>query len=211
MFRSDNTNVISPSLEPLFLQFADTEVANIWLALLRSYAAPEVYGRWIYATEGGLYRMWRQVDMDCVQGRGFGAYKLVEEPSFGDLDPKLEPDPVDIDVYCEIFVNGCLSGRTTVKKGLGSPDWHEQFTFTDLPPFANLEVVVWRDKKLARPMMIGSTVIALMNFRRGEQVEGWFPVLSGQHHAGVIVGEIRLKLRVDEYVALAGNTALQLY
>ena len=141
--------------------------------------------------------MWRQVDMTCVQGRGFGSPKLASEGP-GDFDSREEAELIDIDVYCEIFVNGFLSGRTTVKKGLGSPDWHEQFTFTDLPPFANLEIVVWRDKKIAKPVMIGSTVIALMNFRRGEQIEGWFPVLNGQCHAGVIVGELRLKLRVDE-------------
>lgn len=180
------------------MQFADTEILNIWTALLRSYASPEVYGRWIYASEGGLYRMWRQVEMECVQGRGFGSSKLMEDASFGDFDSRAESDPVDIDVYCEIFVNGFLSGRTTIKKGLGSPDWREQFTFTDLPPFANLEILVWRDRRAARPVLIGSTVIALMNFRRGEQTEGWFPVLSSQHHAGIIVGEVRLKLRVDE-------------
>lgn len=132
--------------------------------------------------------------MVCIQGRGLGILRLPDDM----LEADKQDDQVDIDVYCEIFVNAQLSGRTTIKKSLGAPDWREHFTFTDLPPFGNMEIIVWRDKKLNKPVMIGNIVIALMNFRRGEQVEGWFPILSSQHHAGIVVGEIRLKVRVDE-------------
>ncbi|KAI0689605.1 Rho GTPase activation protein [Cytidiella melzeri] len=193
------TYSFTPTSDPLYLAFSDSNVMNIWIALLRSYASPEVYGRWIYPSEGGLYRMWRQIEMFCVQGRNLGTSRLPEE--LGETESKQE-DLVDIDVYCEIFVNGYLSGRTTTKKGLGSPDWQEKFEFLDLPPFGTLEIIVWRDKKLTKPVMIGSTVMALMNFRRRDFVEGWFPVVSPQHHAGIVVGEIRLKMRVDEEIIL---------
>jgi Ca2+-dependent lipid-binding protein len=139
--------------------------------------------------------MWRQIELVCVQGRNLGTSRLPEE--LGDPEYKQE-DPVDIDVYCEIYMNGCLSGRTTTKKGLGSPDWQEKFMFLDMPPFGALEVIVWREKKLSKPVMVGSITVTLMNFRRREYVEGWFPVLSAQHHAGIVVGELRLKLKVDE-------------
>lgn len=135
--------------------------------------------------------------MTCIQGRNLGTLRLPEE--LGESEGKQE-DPVDIDVYCQIIVNGHISGRTTIKKGLGSPDWQEKFKFLDLPPFGTLEILVLKDKKLTKPVAIGSVVIALMNFRRREYVEGWFPVLSTQHHAGIVVGELRLRIRVDEYV-----------
>ena len=139
--------------------------------------------------------MWRQVELVCMQGRSLGVSKSsADDANNGDADG----DAVDLDIYCEFLVNGLLSGRTTVKKGLGSPDWHEKFAFTDLPPFENLEVVVYREKR--QPVLIGSTIIPLMNFRRGEYVEGWFPVLGGQSYIGSMMGEIRLKLKVDEYV-----------
>ncbi|KAL1951926.1 hypothetical protein VTO73DRAFT_1075 [Trametes versicolor] len=189
--------------EPLYIQFEDEETSNTWLALLRSYAMPEVYGRWLSPEDGGLYRMWRQVDLMCIQGRNLGVTRVLsDEPSVADLDGKPDVDAIDMDVYCEIFVNGTLCGRTTVKKGIGSPDWHERFVLPDLPPFENLEIVVWREKRLAKPTIIGTVVIVLVNFRRGETVEGWFPVLHGGQASSTQAGEMRLKVRVDEEIIL---------
>jgi hypothetical protein len=112
-----------------------------------------------------------------------------------------DTEAVDLNVSCEIHLNEQLCGRTTVKKGIGAPDWHEKFTFSDLPPFENLELIVWREKKLLKPVIMGSIRIALGNFRRGEAIEGWFPVLhNGPIASGVQVGDIRMKIRVDECV-----------
>ncbi|KAI0669886.1 Rho GTPase activation protein [Trametes maxima] len=193
----------APPTEPLYIQFEDEDAAHTWLALLRSYAMPEVYGRWLSPEDGGLYRMWRQVDLTCIQGRNLGVTRpFSDEPSLADQDPKVDTDAIDMDVYCEIFANGVLSGRTTVKKGIGSPDWHERFVLSDLPPFENLEIVVWREKRLSKPAILGSVVIVLVNFRRGETVEGWFPVLHGGQASSTQVGEMRLKVRVDEEIIL---------
>ncbi len=183
-------------MEPLYLHFADMEIMNTWVVLLRSYALPEVYGRWLSARDGGLYRMWRQVELVCLQGRNLGVTRYSLDDSVGgDVEPG---DSVDLDLYCEFRVNDICAGKTTVKKGAGSPDWHEKFAFTDLPPFQNLEVLVYREKRMPKPLLLGSTLIPLMNFRRGEHVEGWFPVLGGQYRPGTVMGEIRLKLKVDE-------------
>ena len=203
--------------EPTYLHFADTETLNTWLVLLRSYATPEIYGRGLSRTDGGLYRMWRQVELVCLQGRNLGTSRSADEGSCAgtgdssdgrgdrdrdkDRDRDRDGDPVvDLDIFCELYVNAVLAGKTTTKRTLGSPDWHEKFAFTDLPPFANLEVLVYREKKMQKAVLMGSTVIPLMNFRRGEYVEGWFPVLGGQGYVGAVMGEVRLKLKVDEYV-----------
>ena len=185
---------------------------------------PEVYGRWLSPEDGGLYRMWRQVDLTCLQGRGLGATRPLAAPaddggggSGGDADGsgsggggggtagggggaggRADGDAIDMDVYCEVFVNGTLCGRTTVKKGIGAPDWHERFVLPDLPPFESLELVVWREKRLTRPAVVGSVVVELVNFRRGDAVEGWFPVLHGGPSSSTQAGEMRLKIRVDE-------------
>jgi C2 domain len=168
---------------------------------MRSYAIPEVYGRWFFPAEGGSYRMWRQVDLTVIQGRNLGiARPLAGVSSDGtsglDLDSRPETDVVDLDVSCEIHLNDILCGRTTVKKGIGPPDWHESFTFSDIPPFENLDIIVWREKRLIKPTVMGSVRVTLSNFRRGETVEGWFPVLH--NGTGLQIGDIRLKIRVDE-------------
>jgi hypothetical protein len=152
--------------------------------------------------------MWRQVELTLIQGRNLGNTKpyiesMANTGVVGNADPYLEPEAIDLDVSCEILLNNTPCGRTTVKKGIGSPDWHENFTFSELPPFETLQVIVWREKKLFKPTIMGSVRIALSNFRRGETVEGWFPVLnSGPVATDLHFGDIRLKIRVDECVCL---------
>jgi len=148
--------------------------------------------------------MWRQVELTLIQGRNLGQTKpfiesMTNTGVVGNADPYSESETVDLDVSCEIHLNNTLCGRTTVKKGIGSPDWHESFTFSELPPFETLDVIVWREKKLFKPTIMGSVRITLSNFCRGETVEGWFPILhSGPIGSDFQVGDIRLKLRVDE-------------
>jgi hypothetical protein len=178
---------------------------NIWMALLRSYASPELYGK-SRAKGGGTYRIWRQVELTCIQGRNIGAPRPAESNSngmAGDLEGRGDAEAGDLDLFCEVYFNSVLSGRTVVKKSTGSPDWHESFLFTDLPPFEKLAIVVWREKKLQKPFVIGTVHITLTNFRRGEPVEGWFPVLfGGSTVACAEVGQLRLKLKVDEEIVL---------
>ncbi|KAJ7597039.1 GTPase activating protein [Mycena floridula] len=186
------------SAEPVYLQFANADACNTWLTLLRSYAIPEIYGRLFFPEDGGSYRMWRHVELTVTQGRNLGNPKPLDgAESSSDLDP------IDLDVSCDINLNNVLCGKTTIKKGIGAPEWHENFSFSDLPPFDNLEIVVWREKKLFKPTILGSVRIALSNFRRGEMMDGWFPVVqNGAVASDLRVGELRLKIRVDEEIIL---------
>lgn len=139
--------------------------------------------------------MWRQVELTVIQGRNLNNQKT----DTGNKDDLNDEDGSDSEISCEIYLNGVLSSRTTVKRGFGSLDWHETFTFPDLPPFENLDIIVWRVKKLSKPISLGTTRIALGNFRRGDPVEGWFPVVqSGALGSECRVGDLRLKIRVDE-------------
>jgi hypothetical protein len=196
----------APSLtteESIYLQFDSPNVFNTWLALLRSYALPEIYGRWFFPSEGGSYRMWRQVDLNIKQGRNIGSskpFELDDDEDDGN-ESTSEPEPVDLDVFCEILLNETLCARTTVKKGIGSPEWHEGFMLSDLPPFESLDILVWQQKKHFKPYLLGTVRLSLNIFCRGELVEGWYPVLqAGSIASDTIVGEIRLQIRVDEYV-----------
>ncbi|KAH9486933.1 putative Ras GTPase-activating-like protein ngap [Psilocybe cubensis] len=189
----------SHTAEPLYIQFPNADTSSTWQALLKSYAIPEIYGRWFFPMDGGSYRMWRQVELTVTQGRNIG----IPVNSYNGHDYGAENDGADVDVSCEIHLNDILCSRTTTKRGLGALDWHESFLFSGLPPFENLEIVVWREKKLSKPAVLGITRIALANFRRGDTVEGWFPVLqTGSIGTEVQFGELRLKIRVDEEIIL---------
>ena len=147
----------SHTAEPLFLQFPSAEACSTWHVLLKSYAIPEIYGRWLIPTEGGSYRMWRQVELTIVQGKNLGLTRYDGNGS----DVNLEYDGLEVDLSCEIHLNDILYSRTTVKKGPGSPGWHENFTFPGLPPFENLDIIVWQEKKLSKPSVLGITRITL--------------------------------------------------
>jgi C2 domain len=137
--------------------------------------------------------MWRQVELTIVQGKNLGLTR------YDGANTNFEFDGLEIDLSCEIHLNDILCSRTTVKKGSGSPDWHENFTFPDLPPFESLDIIVWREKRMSKPSVLGITRIALGNFRRGDAVEGWFPVINGGAIGTEIqVGKLRLKICVDE-------------
>ena len=101
------------------------------------------------------------------------------------------------DLFCEVALDNVVSGRTTVKYRTNAPEWFESFTFRDLPGFGSMHVNVWRDRKLFGPSLIGVVEISLANFRRGEFVEGWWPVFSPTGN-GMQVGEVKLRMRVDE-------------
>lgn len=183
------------------MKFSSSDHMNTWIALLRSYAIAEIYGRSHAPSEGGLYRMWRQVQLEINQARNLGMSKspsdFVSSPMSSDFDAT--NDGVDMEVSCEIYVTDVLCGRTTIKKSVGSPEWHEQFTFSDLPPFGDMLVHVYREKKVFKPQLLGTIQINLGNFRRGEMLEGWFPVIAAnQSVSGVQVGELRLRIKVDE-------------
>jgi len=191
-------------LEPIYLAFANSDAINTWIALLRSYAQPEVYGRRLDPAEGGLYRMWRQIDMSVIMARNLRLGKMSldgerNQSSFsldnGRSDDK--DDQTDLDTFCEILISNEVSGRTTVQKGTGKPQWYENFTFPDLPAFGVLVVNVWREKKMLKPSLVGAAEISLPEFARGDFVENWHPVMS-IHAPSQQVGEIRLKIKVDE-------------
>ena len=199
-----------------------------WLTLLRSYAIPEVYGTTINPLEGGLYRMWRQVEVHCISARDLGQTKHLPDSRSSKKRPPLPVTPDlsfssdgsdsngswasgssdgsgDYDVWCEIWVNSILCARTTAKRSTVTPEWHESFTIGDLPPYDNLQITLHKGKRGSqRSLTIGSVVVPLGTFQRGEYMEGWNPIVGAKTNVStgsgfhIQVGEMRLKLKVDE-------------
>ena len=214
--------------EPVYLAFSNSETMHTWLTLLRSYAVPEVYGAAIIPSEGGLYRMWRQVEVHCISARDLGQTKRPEDSvpsetrplphiaselslsssgsdSNGSWASGMSDGSGDYEVWCEVWVNSMLCARTTVKRGTANPEWQENFTIGDLPPFENLQITLHKEKRgSARRIPIGSVVVSLATFHRGEYMEGWNPIMGTSTNASTAsgfysqVGELRLKLKVDE-------------
>ncbi|TFK30445.1 GTPase activating protein [Coprinopsis marcescibilis] len=186
--------------EPIYIQFPNSDLCTTWLALLRSYAIPEIYGRWFFPIDGGSYRMWRQIELSIVQARNLRVPKTENGDS---VETSADAD-FDGEISCELHLNNILCGRTTGKKKGSTLEWHEKFLFSDLPPFQTLDINVWREKKAMKPTTVGFAQIQLHSFRRGETVEGWHPIIQGVTGPAreTQVGELRVKLRVDEEIVL---------
>ncbi|PFH54476.1 hypothetical protein AMATHDRAFT_54 [Amanita thiersii Skay4041] len=188
--------------DPIFLLFSNPDLCNTWLVLLKSYAVPEIYGQRLYY--GGSYRMWRQVEVTVMQGRNLGNTKPHESGTGADAN---EQEFTDYMVSCDVALGDTICGRTTSKRGLVSPIWHETIVLSDLPPFTDsdhLEIKVWKERKSTRGINLGAVKIAL-KFLPHLVDQGWFPVL--QSLQGVLpsemqAGELQLKLRVDQEIIL---------
>lgn len=103
-------------------------------------------------------------------------------------------------VYCLIYVNGILAGRSGIRgaDSRGAAFWPEKFAFKNLDTLRSLRVDVYQPgsgqsnaanqsgtsgatstaTKGGKSTFIGSAEIPLVNFRRGEEIESCFPVWS---------------------------------
>lgn len=172
--------------------------------------------------------MWRQVEVHCISARDLDQTKHFADlrpsearPSLpvtqdlpfpsngsdsnGNWAPGMSDGSGDYDMWCEIWVNSMLCARTTVKRCTVTPEWHESFIIGDLPPYDNLQITLHKEKKgAARSITIGSVVVPLGTFQRGEYMEGWNPIVGANTNVSTgsgfytQVGEMRLKLKVDE-------------
>ena len=172
--------------------------------------------------------MWRQVEVHCISARDLGQSKHLSDSKFSEAKPlpPISPEPSvssngsdsngtwapgisdgggDYDVWCEIWANSMLCARTTVKKCTANPEWHESFLIGDLPPFDNLQITLYKERRgSARSVPIGSVVISLGTFQRGEYMEGWNSIVGTNTNISTgsgfysQVGELRLKLKIDE-------------
>ncbi|KAF8640418.1 hypothetical protein AX17_000084 [Amanita inopinata Kibby_2008] len=200
---SDKRQTTAETNEPVFLQFGNADICGTWAVLLKSYAIPEVYGLKVNTSDGGSFRMWRQIELTVIQGRNLGNTR----PNDSSIGFEPEPELTDFRVSCEILLNETVCGRTTPKKGSASPLWHETITISDIPPFKesdHLEIRVWRERKTSKPSFLGSVRIALKFFPHTVD-QGWYPVLQNQKGAlsiGTQAGELQLKLRVDQEIIL---------
>jgi C2 domain len=147
--------------------------------------------------------MWRQIELQVMQGRHIRTQRATANGY--DAGENIAESDFDGELSCEIHLNNILCGRTTGKQRAPNNvmvDWHERFLFPDLPPFETLDIKVWKEKKSSRPYPLGLVQIQLHHFRRGEATEGWFPIIHGVSGPAreMQIGEIRLSIRVEEYV-----------
>ena len=142
-------------------------------------------------------------------------------------------DWVSGDYHAEVLLDGELRGKTATKSNTSNPFWREDYDFADLPAvLSNVSVVVkttslgqrdWTsisDDRFDRngdvdilgkvgdvrvaplDMSIGAVTLPLEEVEKNREYEQWWPITN---ELGESVGEVLMKLRIDEVIVLMSN------
>ncbi len=136
--------------------------------------------------------------------------------------------------YAEVRLDGEIRAKTAVKTETSNPFWREEFDFTDLPPVLSSASIHLRTRNPGQidwtlipdsavdhvhedinPLSISGNIelspldltygkvdLRLDDLERATDMERWWPVPNDTDD---VVGEILMKVRIEELVVLAGQ------
>lgn len=144
-----------------------------------------------------------------------------------------EKDMISGNYYAEVHLDSEVRARTIVKHDTSTPFWREDFEFTDLPPILSSSSVELKtrnpgqkDWTLAHAPLdlkqgninphsiegdievspldlpFGKLDFRLDDVERATDIERWWPIVNDQ---GLNVGEMLMRVRVEELVVLMGR------
>jgi hypothetical protein len=103
---------------PIYLALESRIQMEVWFVLLRCYATPELYGP-PSIDPLDAFRCHRSLHLKIVEGR-----RLHRPVNAGDSIREKE-----LDIYCEILIEGEIRGKTSTRRGTTRPLWAEDFEF----------------------------------------------------------------------------------
>ena len=149
-------------------------------------------------------------------------------------------DWVSSDYYAEVNLDSEVRARTAIKTDTGNPFWREDYEFLDLPPVLSSALVVLKTRNTEQrdwtlvsrglqeyeqgdlndmsaaigdieisstDIMYGMVDLRLTDLERGKDLERWWPICNEQEE---VVGEILIKMRLDEFIVLLSQDYRQL-
>ena len=148
--------------------------------------------------------------------------------------PASKEDSVSGSYFAEVSIDGDVRGKTQLKQDTSNPFWREDFEIVDLPAvisMASIEVktrnssqrdwtlvahspynieheninplsVVGEIEVSPLDMTYGKVDFRFDELERGTDTEKWWPIMN-EH--GEIVGDLLMKIRIDELVVLMGR------
>ena len=134
----------SPESERIVVfAFETRQAADVWYALLRAFAMPEIYdcsppssrrhssGAYLNQTakEDGMFRIERSVSVRIVEAR----FKPSGENTLTLRRRTLQQGMLSEGSYAEVVIGDDLKARTVVRQGDGTVFWAEEFSFESLP------------------------------------------------------------------------------
>ncbi|CAD6959456.1 unnamed protein product [Tilletia controversa] len=233
--------------EPIYLCFYTRAALHKWLYLLRIFAQPEVYGSPLSVSKGGTHRFYRQLDMTIngvrslshttsadlsalsdgaaptgARGPIIGSRPISTIPGQDrDFDSSTREDTI-LQCYCVVRSGPYAIAKTKVHSTTSTALWLEKFSIGDLPPWTTLTIELMQSQRGGKTALFGVVELPVQTMRRGEDIDGWFPIWStgraggGRDHAPVLssaadpasaysrelIGELRLIFHVRDEVIM---------
>jgi hypothetical protein len=136
--------------------------------------------------------------------------------------------------YAEVQLDGTVRAKTVVKQETSNPFWREDFDFVDLPPMLSIAVIEVKTQNPGQrdwtlisqgpldvehgdinPLSIvgdiaispldlrfGTVSLQLNEIEKATDTERWWPITGDNGHT---VGELLMKVRIEELVVLMGR------
>jgi len=184
-----------------------------------------------------MFRVERQLSLRIIEAKVYSAGGESSHSSSTER-PSSNRGTVSGNYYAEIQLDGEIRARTAIKKETSNPFWREDFEFADLPPVLSSSVIELKtrnpgqkDWTLARApsdlekgnmvpssidgdievspldLIYGRVDIRLDDVERATDTERWWQIVNEQEEN---VGEVLMKVRIEELVVLMGRDYAQI-
>lgn len=149
---------------------------------------------------------------------------ILTPSSYQPTHNSLAVSPLSSKFQCFVHYGESVAARTGYTKGNGDDSWLEKVSLADLPSLADVYISIWRAGRNGKRTLLGTFDIAVETMRRGEVIQGCFPIWShpramrndeinksaksktpSSSYDRILVGEVNLDVTVIEEVVLPLN------
>jgi len=213
---------------PVYLALESRVLFEVWFALLRTFAEPELYGLDAAANNlvevrhlerpfaGQLFRLEKTIQVKITEAKILKAGPFTEQHS----RHSKERDPRVGNYLAEVILDGEVRARTITQTDSKAPFWREETHFTDLPAALPLLSVILKrvdgnldssnhqlQASLGLPktgnlieVLCGAVDIPLAHLERSKTHEQWFNVLDERKEP---MGSMFIRIQHDEALVLS--------
>ena len=182
-----------------------------------------------------MFRVERQLSLRIIEAKLHAPRPATSPGPKGSLEepPNIKKPSVSGTYYAEVQLDGEVRAKTSIKPETSNPFFREDFEFNDLPPVLSCSAIELKTRNpgqknwsLARApsdlergdinpgsidgdiqvspldLTYGKVDLRLDDVQRATDTERWWPILNEQED---VVGEMLMKIRIEELVVLMGR------
>lgn len=130
-----------------------------------------------------------------------------------------QPQLLPCSCFCQVWMNGEVIARTKMESGTANIAWFDKFALQDLPKLEMLYIEILQSWRAGRYVQLGTVDLPVETMRRGEKIEGWFPIWSppkteeawskrdenALSYGREVMGELKISINLFDETILASH------